>query len=191
MRVVVLDGRGYFIGWLSDRFNDWLSDRSRNWCGGDCRNWRSEEFSDAVRKLRAIADPVVDAVALEFERGGRGARVVCSNDFDGAAIACAILLDDNYSIVGLLAGANARQTDHQHLGNPLKDNDVFGRRDEIERSSVEGRNNSRNRRDPSSHNPTTKYGGDCVILQCWVEVTREYGLKAAPPQRGGGRTMGT
>ena len=66
MRVVVLDGRSYFCGWLSDHINDWLSDRSRNWCGGDYRDWRGEEFSDAIRKLRAIADPVVDTVALEF-----------------------------------------------------------------------------------------------------------------------------
>jgi hypothetical protein len=120
---------------LGGRCGNWF----RNGCGERFRDRRGIEFCDAVGEQGSIADPVVDAVALEGDRGGCGARVVGANDFDGAAVAGSILLYDNDAVVGLLGGANARQTDHQHLGNPLKKSDVFGRRDEIERSTVEGR----------------------------------------------------
>ena len=75
----------------------------------------SEELADALGHAGSIAHPVVDAVALEFERGGRGAGVVGADDLDGAAVAGAIFFDNNDALVGLLASANARQTNHQHL----------------------------------------------------------------------------
>jgi hypothetical protein len=128
MKTMRLNGRGSFHDLHNGRFNDRFGEWSSNWRVSDDRNWRGEEFTYPLGEQSTIADPEVDAVSLEIKRGGRGARIVGANDFDGAAVARAILLDDNDSVVGLLAGANARQTDHQHLGNPLKENELFGRR---------------------------------------------------------------
>ena len=79
-----------------------------------------EELGDAVGDLGTIAGPVVDAVALEDDRGGLGAGVVGSDHFDGTTVAGAILFDDNDAVMGLLTGANARQTNHQHRVDPLR-----------------------------------------------------------------------
>ena len=51
---------------------------------------------------------------LQVDGGGVGAGVVGADDFDGAAIAGAVLFDDHDTVVGLLGGANARQTNHYH-----------------------------------------------------------------------------
>ena len=64
----------------------------------------------------AVADPVIDAVALQLQRGRRSARIIGPDDLNRAAVAGAVLFDDNNAVVGLFAGADARQTDHQHLG---------------------------------------------------------------------------
>ena len=84
-----------------------------------------QELADGFGELCAFAGPVVDAVALEVNGGGLGAGVIGADHFDRAAIAGAILFDDNDAIVGLLTGANARQTNHQHRVDPLKNSNVF------------------------------------------------------------------
>jgi hypothetical protein len=96
----------------------------------------SEEFADTIRHPGTIAYPVVDSVALEVECCGGGAGVVGSDDFDGSAVASSVLLNDNDTVMGLLAGAYARQTNHQHLGDPLKkENGVFECGGDIERTA--------------------------------------------------------
>jgi hypothetical protein len=77
--------------------------------GGLC-----QQLSDAIGQLRAIANPIVDAVALQIDCRWVGAGIVCAHYFNGPAIAGAILFDNNDAIVGLLTRSNARQTDHQH-----------------------------------------------------------------------------
>ena len=99
------------------------------------RDRYGEELGDAVRHLSASADPVGDAVALELDRSGVGAGVVGADDFNGTTVARAILLNDNDAVMGLLAGAYARQTDHQHLGIPLETTMCLG--EEIKRSGLQ------------------------------------------------------
>ena len=83
------------------------------WLGG---RGLCEQLGDALGELSAVAGPVGDAVALEVDGRGVGAGVVGPDDFDGTAIAGAILFNDNDTVVGLLGGSNAGETDHQHLG---------------------------------------------------------------------------
>ncbi len=84
-----------------------------------------KELANGLGELGAFAGPVVDAVALEVHGGGLGAGVVGADHLDRAAIPGTILFDDNDAIVGLLTGANARQTNHQHRVDPLKNSNVF------------------------------------------------------------------
>ena len=84
-----------------------------------------KELSDGLGKLCSLTGPVVDAVTLEVNRSGLGPGIIGADHFDRAAIAGAILFDDNDAIVGLLTGANARQTNHQHRVDPLKHSNVF------------------------------------------------------------------
>ncbi len=91
-------------------------------CGGSCRgeglgtdsglDILGEELGYGLGELSTLAGPVVDAVALQSDAGGFGAGVIGADNFDGAAIAGAILFNDDNTIVGLLAGANAGETDH-------------------------------------------------------------------------------
>ncbi len=88
-----------------------------------------QELPDGLRELGSLAGPVVDAVALEVDSSGLGAGVVGADDLDRAAVAGAVLFDDNNAVMGLLTGANARQTNHQHWVDPLKTLEWFqGRR---------------------------------------------------------------
>jgi hypothetical protein len=84
------------------------------------RRVRGDKLGNAVRVLGAVADPVCDAVMLEQDTGRVGTGIVGSDNLDGAAVAGAVLLNDNDAIVGLLAGANARQTNHNHGVFPFK-----------------------------------------------------------------------
>jgi hypothetical protein len=45
---------------------------------------------------------------------GVGAGIVCTHNFDRSAITGAIFFNDNDTIIRLLGGANARQTNHDH-----------------------------------------------------------------------------
>ena len=51
---------------------------------------------------------------LQVDAGRVGARIVCADNFDGAAIAGAVLLNHDNAVVGLFTGAETRQTDHNH-----------------------------------------------------------------------------
>ena len=84
-----------------------------------------QELADGLGELSAFASPIVDAVALEVHGGGLGTGIVGADHFDRTAVAGAILLDNDDAIVGLLTGANARQTNHQHRVDPLKNSNVF------------------------------------------------------------------
>jgi hypothetical protein len=80
----------------------------------------SHQLADAVRELSALADPVIDTVTLDFYRSRGGTGIVGADHLYRAAVTGTILLDDNDAVMGLLAGANARQTDHQHCKELLK-----------------------------------------------------------------------
>ena len=73
-----------------------------------------DDLGDGRGELSAHAAPVADAFVLELDRSRAGAGVIGSHHLDGATIAGAVLLDDDYAVIGLLAGANARQTNHDH-----------------------------------------------------------------------------
>ena len=82
-------------------------------CRDSCRMLGNQLGHDR-RKLRAHALPVADPLLLQVDRGWAGAGIVGAHHFDGTAIAGAVLLNDNDTIIGLLAGAKARQTNHDH-----------------------------------------------------------------------------
>src|ERR1700722_18114670 len=71
-----------------------------------------EQLVHPVRHLRALRHPVLDAVALQFDAGGVGARIVRPHHFHRAAVARAFLLNYHNAIVGLFARTPARQTNH-------------------------------------------------------------------------------
>ena len=79
-----------------------------------------EEFADRFGELSAFTSPVVDAITFEIDGSGFGAGIIGADYLDRTAIAGAILFNDNDAVVGLLTGANARQTNHQHRVDPLK-----------------------------------------------------------------------
>ena|SRR5580700_10853628 len=78
--------------------------------GGRCL----QKLFDAIGELSAFAGPIIDALTLEVDGSGVGAGVVGAYHFQGAAIAGTILLNDDNTVIRLLAGAKTRQTDHQH-----------------------------------------------------------------------------
>jgi hypothetical protein len=85
----------------------------KNWLS--CRSDRRlEQLGNGDRELGTFAGPVVDALALDVDGGGAGAGVVGANHLDRATVAGAVLLNDNDTVIRLLAGAKARQSNHQH-----------------------------------------------------------------------------
>ena len=76
--------------------------------GGSGNRWPA----DTVRQPGSVAGPIVDAVTLEVYGCGICTRIIGADDFDRTAVTGAVLFNNNDAIVGLLAGANARQTDH-------------------------------------------------------------------------------
>src|SRR5208282_4563578 len=82
-------------------------------CRGSCRVLGHQLFHGG-RKPGADAAPVGDALVLQVDRGRVGAGVVGADHLDGTAVAGAVLLDDHDTVVGLLAGAKSRQTNHYH-----------------------------------------------------------------------------
>jgi len=51
---------------------------------------------------------------LQVDAGGVSAGIVGAHNFDGAAIAGAVLLNHDNAVIRLLAGAETRQTNHNH-----------------------------------------------------------------------------
>ena len=80
-----------------------------------------EQDGDALGELGAVADPIVDAIALQVNGRGVGAGVVGSDNFDRTAVAGAVLFNHNDAVVGLFARSNTRETDHQHFGHYLSE----------------------------------------------------------------------
>ena len=78
--------------------------------GGKLRH----QLCHAIGELRALADPVLDALMLQRDSGRVGAGIVGAHDFDRTPVASAILLNNYDTVIRLLGGANARQTNHDH-----------------------------------------------------------------------------
>jgi len=77
--------------------------------------WRDlNQLGNAVGELCSLAGPIINALLLQLEGGRAGAGIVGAHNLNGAAIARAILLNYDYSIVRLLTRTKARQTNHQH-----------------------------------------------------------------------------
>src|SRR5205085_4289576 len=70
-----------------------------------------EQASHTVRELRALGNPVLDAVALQVNAGGAGPRIVRAHNFHEAAVARPLLVDHYHSIIRLFARTHARQAD--------------------------------------------------------------------------------
>src|SRR5579871_3003374 len=81
-------------------------------CSG--RGMLLDQLGHGGRKLGADATPVADALVLQIDRGWVGAGVVGAHHFNRPAVAGAVLLNNHDAIVGLLAGAKTRQTNHDH-----------------------------------------------------------------------------
>jgi len=65
-------------------------------------------------KLRTDTAPIGDAIIIEHHRSRVGTRVVGTDDLNRTAIAGAVLFNDHDTIIGLLASAKTRQTNHHH-----------------------------------------------------------------------------
>src|SRR5580658_2844844 len=74
---------------------------------GRCGVLGHQLFHDG-RELRANAAPVGDALVLQVDSGRIGAGIVGAYDFDGTAIAGAVLFNNHDPVIRLLAGAKAR-----------------------------------------------------------------------------------
>src|SRR5450755_1673420 len=91
--------------------------RSRLWSAGRSGSaGRSlvHQLLYPVRHLRALARPISDALALKKDGCGLCPWVVSAHHFHRAAVTCAVLLDDNNTVMRLLARTTARETNHQH-----------------------------------------------------------------------------
>ncbi len=119
--------------------------------GNGSRLMLGQKLADGLGELCALAGPVVDAITLEVHGGGLGAGVIGADHFDRAAIAGAILFDDNDAIVGLLTGANARQTNHQHRVDPLKKLECIQGRPSTELNEFRGHDRHNRRTRKSEH----------------------------------------
>lgn len=51
---------------------------------------------------------MIDALALQIHGRGTGARIIKTDDFQGASIARAFFIDNYYAVIRLLARTHAR-----------------------------------------------------------------------------------
>ena len=84
-----------------------LGDRS-----GGSRRGESKQFSDPIRKLRALSNPVLNALPFQVESGRIGARIVRAHHFYRTAIASVLFLNYHHSVIRLFTRPKARQSDH-------------------------------------------------------------------------------
>ena len=82
--------------------------------GSGGRGWLGQQFAYTIGELCAFRHPVINPLALQFHASWVGAGIVSTHHFDRTPIASAILFDDNDTVIRLLGGANARQTNHDH-----------------------------------------------------------------------------
>ena len=68
----------------------------------------SKQLLNPIGELCALAGPVGNAVALEIHSRRFGARIVEADHLDRPAVARAVLLDHDNTIIRLLASAEAR-----------------------------------------------------------------------------------
>jgi hypothetical protein len=83
-------------------------------CRNGGRRSLRNQLGDDRGKLRSHAAPIGDALVLQVNRGRVSAGIVGADDLDRTAVPGAVLLDNHDTIIGLLGGANTRQTNHHH-----------------------------------------------------------------------------
>src|ERR1700722_6254709 len=101
-----------------------LHDRALNrFCGGCVQSVLRRGCGRAVSRqqlgyafggLCSVVGPVLDALTLQIDGGRAGARVVRAHHLDRPAVAGAVLLNHNNTIIRLLPCTEASQTNHQH-----------------------------------------------------------------------------
>src|ERR1035437_9105152 len=74
-----------------------------------------EQRPYGVGRLRALADPVVDALLLDIDERRLGARVVVAQDFDEAAVAGGARVGHHDAEERALLGTGTAQTNRYHL----------------------------------------------------------------------------
>ncbi len=149
-------------------------------CGfGRSRNrYFGEQTADGIGELRTFGVPVLNAIVLEIDGGGVGTRVVGPDDLDRTTVAGAILLDNNDAVLGLLAGAYARQANHQHWEN-LSGENLVG----LPEGRASGSDDARARAE-TEHLSIAEMPGAVKRLMLCGEVCE--GAGTVPPERSRG-----
>src|ERR1700722_8842528 len=94
-----------------------VSNLGRNFCRWLCRRGHrvvGDDLLHSRRKLRALSAPVRNLHMLQLIAGRVSAGIVGAHNLDGAAFAGAVLLNHDNAVIRLLAGAETRQTNHNH-----------------------------------------------------------------------------
>jgi hypothetical protein len=73
------------------------------------------ETLDDIGGLGSVPDPELEALMVDDDSSGLGARVIVADDFDGAAIPGAIFFNNNDAISRGFFGAEPRQTNCEHV----------------------------------------------------------------------------
>src|SRR5581483_797443 len=79
---------------------------------GGRRRGLLQQLVHGFRRLRALREPVINALAVQVHGRRVGARVVRAHHLHRASIARALLVNHHHAIVGLFARTNARKTNH-------------------------------------------------------------------------------
>src|ERR1700741_4240504 len=79
---------------------------------GWLRHRLRKQLADAIRHLRALRNPIINAIALEIDMCRRAPGIVCPHHLDRAPITRPFLFNDDNSVLRLFARTRARQSNH-------------------------------------------------------------------------------
>src|SRR5271155_3650324 len=83
---------------------EWAARKSNGLRLGDF--FALEEAADGVAGLRALAEPILDALRVQLDFRGLFERVVSADEFAGATVTRTGAFDDHHAVKGLLFLAN-------------------------------------------------------------------------------------